>query len=255
MAFYAAISGFNAKKWGACIGFIAAVCSASARADVAVTIDAEGYNEFFKRCDITVETQRDANIGETTVFYRSKGGEKGIQICARQDNGGGCRGELEKHTCEDITDIEVYGVSCEDTDGALVDCGAVSVKAGEGLSAQLKLLPPAAPSDMTIYATLGGFDDFFDRCGIGFMLSGQPDIGRVDLEFDVAHSGGVAECSFNLSGHGGTGISCLGEEEFTCEAVQSLNVTKVTCHDDVGETECGSVGFSTAESGLITDIR
>jgi hypothetical protein len=108
---------------------------------------------------------------------------------------------------------------------------------------------------MTIYATLGGRDDFFDRCGIGSMFSGQPDIGQLDLEIDVAHSGGVAKCSFNLFGHGGTGISCPGEEEFTCEAVQSLSVTNVTCHDDAGETECGSVGFSAAESGLISDIR
>ncbi len=255
MAHNASHTGFGIRKSGILIGCITAVLSTIAIADVAVTVGSSGYNDFFKRCDIKIETQRDAGIADTTVIYRVLGGAKGAQMCARQDNGGGCRGELEDYTCEDVTGIDVYAVTCEDADGALTNCGAISASAGDGLSVPVNLLRPAAPADTTIYAMLGGFDDFFDRCGFGLMYSSKPEVKKVELDFNVAHSGGVAECSFSLNGHGGTGSSCFDEDEFTCDAVEALNVTRMSCHDDAGETDCGSVGFSAAEPGLIKDSR
>ena len=237
------------------VACLVAAFSTVAVADVAIKVSSGGYNDFFKRCDIEVETERDAGMADATVIYRVLGGDKGAQICARQSNGGGCRGELENYNCEDVTGIDVYGVTCEDSNGAPTACGSVSASAGDGLSVPVKMLPAASPADTTIYTMIGGFDDFFDRCGMGFMFTSKPEITHVDLEFNVSHSGGVAECNYNLAGHGGTGSSCFGEEEFTCDAVDALNITKITCQDEAGEADCGSVSLSAAEAGLIRDAR
>ena len=242
-------------KRGFLFASLLSAISAAAAADVTVTVNSEGYNDFFKRCDITVKTERDAGLADATVIYRILGGDKGVQMCARLSNSGGCRGELEEHDCDDVTGVDIYGVTCEAADGSNTDCGAVTVKAGDSLSVPVNVLPPAAPADTTVYALIGGFDDFFDRCGMGFMFTSKPEITHVDLEFNVSHSGGVAECNYNLANHYGTGSSCLGEEEFTCDAVDALNITKITCQDEAGEADCGTINFSSAEAGLIRDAR
>jgi hypothetical protein len=240
--------------WAACC-LAAATFTTAVSADVAVTIRAEGYDDFFKRCKLDIGMQRSDNITESMIVYRIAAGDKGALMCTKEDYSSGCNGELENYTCEDVTGIDVYGAVCLDGNGARTDCGKVTAKKGGGLSAPVRMLPDPPAADTVVFGSLSGYDDFFDRCDMAFMYTSDPSVRRVDLELEVTHSGGKAECSWNFSAQGSSGSSCLGKDDFSCDAVSQITVKTVSCHANDEEVDCGSVAFSSAESGLLVDGR
>lgn len=232
-----------------------ATFATAAFADVTVVVSSGGYDDFFERCKLDIEMQRSGAVADSTVIYRLAAGEKGASMCAKEDYSSGCNGELEKYTCEEVTGIDVYGMVCVDSNGARVDCGKISAKKGSGMSAPVNLVPNMPKADTVLFGSLAGYDDFFDRCDLAFMFSADPSIRRMDLELEVAHSGGTAQCGWNFSTQGSSGSGCTGESEFQCDAVSQIVIKKLSCHDNDNELDCGSIAFGSAEAGLLVDGR
>lgn len=183
--------------WAACC-VAAATFTRAVSADVAVTIGAEGYDDFFKRCKLDIGMRRSDNIAESMIVYRIAAGDKGALMCTKEDYSSGCNGELENYTCDDVTDIDVYGAVCLDGNGARTDCGKVTAKKGGGLSAPVRMLPDPPAADTVVFGSLSGYDDLFRSLRDGLHVHERSECaprgprtgggpfgrhGRVQLEF------------------------------------------------------------------------
>lgn len=239
----------------AVLAAITAIFATHAAADMTLKIGIDEYDDFFKRCDLSF-TPSGADTDYVSVVYRVLVGDKGAAICHHEASSHACRDadDLE-YTCEEITRIDVFEASCNDGRDAY-DCGKVTVEP-DGLSIPVEAaFASGGDADTTrVYATVLGYDDFFDDCEMGFVYTARPEIKSVSLDYDVQVEGGPASCNTTLSGSGGTSRSCSGGIDYTCEAVSGVHITAVTCEDEDGETDCGPVELHAIEQGYFKDTR
>lgn len=237
---------------------IASSCVATAAiSDVTVTVGIKGYNDFFKRCDLEIDAQAGGSVARASVIYRVLAGPAAGAMCEKAPNESGCRSSDDfKPACEDISGVDVYHVKCSAENGAIIPCGKVSAKAGKGMSAPVSALPaPASVEGTLIFASLLGGPDYSDRCAVGMTYAARPEIDTVKVEYDIPVGADTARCSLNMGGMGGTGLSCLGADDFACDAVTKVNITKVICQSAGAETDCGPISLHAAEPGVFTDSR
>ena len=233
-----------------------AMASSAAVADVTITVGSDGYDDFFKRCDISVNP--DGDPAPSMVTYFVDVGDKGVSLCQETRNGSACRETDDiEYTCDDVRGVEVIGVTCRGDDGRTIPCGTISAKADASVA-----VPVTGRSDgggssdgVEIYATILGYDDFFDRCEIGTSYAADAHVDKVEMVFETTVAKGISTASVTLSGSGGTGASFSGVDEYTCADVQSVKMTSLTCFSDDAEIDCGTVRLQTVGTDLITDGR
>ena len=237
---------------------IALLFSGAASADVTLTVSSDGYSDFFKRCDVGFSHDGDAAVSEVGITYHVLAGAKGKMICQRTDNGRGCR-ETEglEFTCEDMTRIDVLDVACKGADGSATACGAVSVEAGEGISVPVEaaFMSESADTGTRIFATVLGYDDFFEDCEMGFAYQPLDRFDHVEIGYRVLAGAEPVNCTSTLSGFGGTGRSCASQQDYTCDQVTGVEITEVTCKKDDAEQDCGPVELRAIEKDLFKDAR
>ena len=226
-------------------------------ADATVTIGIEGYDDFFKRCKIDVQAEAGAGVDEMSVLYRVLAKGVGGEMCEKFSNGTGCRGSDDfKPKCEQITSVDVLHAKCTDANGAVIPCGAVKAKAGAGMSVPVGTKPAPSSLDGTLlFASLLGGPDYSNRCSVGMLYTAPEAVRQVKVNYEMLVNGGAAECSLNMGGPYGTGRSCHGADDFTCDAVKSVKITSVKCETDEDETDCGPVTIHGTEPDVFVDAR
>ena len=226
--------------------------------DVTLTVSSEGYDDFFKHCDIDFSHDQGDAISALEVTYHVLAGTKGKKICQQVENGFGCResDDLE-YTCEDVSRIDVLDVICKDAGGAPTPCGTVAVQAGEGISVPVEAaaMSPDVDNDLRIFATVLGFDDFFDDCEMGFSYQPMSRFDHVEVGYEVMLQDEAISCTASLSRHSGTGRSCASMTDYTCDQVTGVEITEVTCEMDDAEQDCGAVELRAIEKGFFKDAR
>lgn len=231
-----------------------AAMTLTATADVEVTISSDGYDDFFNRCDLAFE--HTGHDGDIWVTYRIVAGDKGAAICQDKRNTFGCReaDDLE-YTCEDITRFDVFDVTCIEGD-TTADCGAVTVIPGDGLPVPPIPYPGLGSSSkgVKVFGTVLGYDDFFEDCEMGFSYAADPSIDQVEIRYDIAAAGGESSCTTTLSSHSGTGRGCNGGLDYTCDQVEQVSITEITCESDDVEVDCSDATFGTFDA-LMKDAR
>lgn len=234
---------------------IACLLTGAAFADTSVKVGIKGYNDFFDRCDLAIETESSAK--EATLYYRILAGAKGGAICEQAPYSSGCRStdDLE-YTCEDVSRIDVLHVKCEGEDGGLASCGKVSVGKGGGMTAPLEVQKIEPQTEgLKLFATLLGGPNYSGGCAMGITYAARPKIGMVKVTYEVPVGGQTDECSLSMGGTMSTGLSCLGADDYSCAAVSKVNITSITCEADGEETDCGPVSIETLEKGMFVDAR
>lgn len=224
-------------------------------ADTSVTVGIKGYNDFFDRCDLKVETESSAR--EATLYYRILAGAKGGAICEQAPYSSGCRSSDDfEYTCEDVSKIDVLHVKCTGEDGGLTSCGRVSVAKGAGMTAPLSAKPVAAQTEgLKLFASLLGAPNYSGGCAMGITYAARPEIGMVKVSYEVPLGGQTDQCTLNMGGTMSTGLSCLGADDYSCDAVKTVNITGITCEVDGAETDCGPVSIEGLEEGVFVDAR
>ncbi|MEM1297688.1 MAG: hypothetical protein AAGH68_00315 [Pseudomonadota bacterium] len=234
---------------------IACLLTGAAFADTSVKVGIKGYNDFFDRCDLAVETQTTAK--EATLYYRILAGAKGGAICEQAPYSSGCRSTDDfEYTCEDISRIDVLHVKCEGEDGGLASCGKVSVGKGDGMKAPLEVQKIKVQTDgLKLFASLLGGPNYSGGCAMGITYSARPGIDIVKMTYEVPVAGQTDECSLSMGGTMSTGLSCLGADNYSCDAVKKVNITSITCETDGSETDCGTVSIDALEKDVFVDAR
>lgn len=242
----------------ACLPTIVIAClgAGSALADASVTVDVKGYNDFFDRCDLDFATKAPGG-GEATVYYRILAGAKGGAVCEKAPYSSGCRSSDDlEYTCEDVSAVDVLHVQCTSDDGTPTPCGKVKAKAGKDMRAPVSSPPGAAAADgLRILATILGGRNYTGNCALGITYSGPKAIELVEMTYEVPVGGQTDRCTLNMGRTMSTGLSCLGADDYACNAVNKVNITGISCRTADGEADCGKVTIQAAEQGVFVDAR
>ena len=228
----------------------------SAQADVKLTLEVEGYDDFFKRCKAKVLIAPSADIDDASVIYRVRIPGKGGSICYQDDSSRSCQGTNDfEYTCDDMQSLEILSVDCRDAGGARMSCGPASLGQTVGDDIEMSLPDGSAGDAATkVFAAVLGDDDFFDSCKIGTGISTSADIDSAEIGFriDVGDMG-YSNCTGSTSGGVSTGLSCSssGSFDYTCADVTAVTVNAVTCEKDDAEVDCGPIGLTTPDPDLI----
>ncbi len=237
------------------LGTLTALFASHATADMTLKVGIEEYNDFFKRCDLSF-TPSTGSFDDMSVVYRVLVGEKGAAICHKEAYSSACRDSDDlEFTCEEMTRIAVFEVSCKSGD-TKAGCGDVAV-AADGLSIPVEAAFPSGSREgvTRIFATVLGYDDFFDDCEMGYVHSARDAITNVSIDYDIMVGGEAVACNTTLSGHGGTSRSCSSAKDYTCDQVTSVEITNVTCKEDDADADCGAVEIHAVEEGFFKDVR
>ena len=232
--------------------------SGAASADVTLTVSSGGYNDFFMRCDIAFAHDGGDAISELEITYHLLVGDRGKMICQKLDSSGGCREtEDQEFTCEDMTRIDVLDVTCRGADGNAAACGSVAVQAGEGISVPVEaaFMAEGADTSTRIFATVLGYDDFFEDCEMGFAYQPLDRFDHVEIGYEVLAGGEPVNCTSTLSSYSGTGRSCSSQQDYTCDQVTQVRIQEITCKKDDAEQDCGPVEIRAIEKDLFEDAR
>lgn len=242
------------------VGIATIIAAAPALADVTLTLNAKGYDDFFKRCDFKVNAETSADIDTAAVHFQVPIKGLGAEICRSIPNQRSCQDADDfNYTCEDMTSVDVLNVQCTSADGAEVPCGKLSIAPSQGTKAKLVLPDLTGTNDAAtkIFPILAGNDDFFNSCKVGMGVSAPEGVTLTKVDYRVmVRDQGESRCTASVSNGIGTGIGCGSAEpmEFTCADVTQVFIDSVVCEDNDGQSlDCGNASLRTSNPDMFID--
>jgi len=220
--------------------------ASSASADVVLQPKYE-YDDFFKSCRGSIYFEGDvaAITGSFTFEAQDYRWACGLDRVASGGGGHRCEGETSvKYECADITDYTIHALRCFDDAGAEKGCGSVSV---DQISApKISVADGAAVEGSRLIAVASGFDDFFERCEIDFVVNTPYPDGKVTFDYIVSAAGEseAMTCEHTVFANGGGGGSCSGVfgHKYSCAEIDSVVTTVPQCLDEnEAPRSCGAV--------------
>ncbi|MEM7269614.1 MAG: hypothetical protein AAF401_10210, partial [Pseudomonadota bacterium] len=111
---------------------------------------------------------------------------------------------------------------------------------------QITVAPDAAVEGTRLVAIESGFDDFFGRCELDFVVNTPYPDGEVAFDYVISAAGEseAQTCEQTVFANGGGGKSCSGVfgHEFTCDQIDKVVATKPRCLDEnEAERDCGPI--------------
>ncbi|MEM7270387.1 MAG: hypothetical protein AAF401_14205, partial [Pseudomonadota bacterium] len=163
--------------------------SSLANADVVLKPEYK-YDDFFKNCRGSIYFEGDAASITGAFSYGANGFRWACGLDRHESGGGGhrCEGEIGvEYQCEDVTGMTIHALRCLDDAGGEISCGDISiVNAG---APEIAVAPNAAVQGTRLVAIESGFDDFFGRCELDFVVNTPYPDGEVAFDYVISAAG------------------------------------------------------------------